>query len=118
MDKRFDVLVVGSGPAGSIAALVLARGGARVALVGSAPRSRRARSSSTAAPTNPSAMTVGLNGFSLSSTTRVRADVIVGADGATSRVAEVVRLVDPAGCSGSRSCRALLQVTSRLSATA
>src|SRR5664279_2263316 len=32
-DKRFDVLVVGSGPAGSIAALVLAQGGARVALV-------------------------------------------------------------------------------------
>src|SRR5258708_35142831 len=33
IDKRFDVLIVGSGPAGSIAAVVLARGGARVALV-------------------------------------------------------------------------------------
>jgi flavin-dependent dehydrogenase len=31
--ERFDVLVVGAGPAGSIAAVVLARGGARVALL-------------------------------------------------------------------------------------
>ena len=36
-----------------------------------------------------------LDGFSLSSTMRLRADVIVGADGATSRVAEVAGLVDP-----------------------
>ena len=33
INAHFDALVVGSGPAGSIAALVLARGGARVALV-------------------------------------------------------------------------------------
>ncbi|MDX6332757.1 MAG: hypothetical protein QOG05_97 [Streptosporangiaceae bacterium] len=31
--QRFDVVVAGAGPAGSVAALVLARGGARVALV-------------------------------------------------------------------------------------
>ncbi|MDQ1481238.1 MAG: hypothetical protein QOI44_2099, partial [Actinomycetota bacterium] len=36
-----------------------------------------------------------LDGFSLSSTTQVRADVIIGADGATSRVAEAAGLVDP-----------------------
>jgi geranylgeranyl reductase family protein len=31
--ERFDAMVVGAGPAGSVAALVLARGGARVALI-------------------------------------------------------------------------------------
>lgn len=33
VDEHFDVAVVGAGPAGAVAALVLARGGARVALV-------------------------------------------------------------------------------------
>lgn len=32
-ERRFDALVIGAGPAGSVTALVLARGGARVALV-------------------------------------------------------------------------------------
>ena len=36
----FDAVVVGAGPAGSIAALVLARGGARVALVDKATFAR------------------------------------------------------------------------------
>jgi len=35
--RRFDVLVIGAGPAGSIAALVLARAGASVALLDKAP---------------------------------------------------------------------------------
>ncbi len=167
-DKRFDVLVVGSGPAGSIAALVLAQGGARVALVDKAafPRDKACgdlvgprgvqllrdlslddpdatrvsdmmvvgptgnrvrlpappgrtypgfgiveRRSSFDATLRHAAIESGaeffdgradeplgddgrLDGFSLSSKMRIRADVIVGADGATSRVAEVADLVD------------------------
>lgn len=167
-DKRFDVLVVGSGPAGSIAALVLAQGGARVALVDKAafprdkacgdlvgprgvqllrdlsldspdatrvsdmmvvgPTGNRVRLPAPPGRTYPgfgiverrssfdatlrlAAIEAGaeffdgradeplgdsgrLDGFSLSSKTRIRADVIVGADGATSRVAEVADLVD------------------------
>ncbi len=169
IDKRFDVLIVGSGPAGSIAALVLARGGARVALVDKAafprdkacgdligprgvqllrdltldvpdatrvsdmfvvgPTGNRVRLPAPAGRTYPgygivvqrsrfdatlqsAAIAAGaefidgradepidddgrLIGFSLSATTRVRADVVVGADGATSRVAVVAGLVDP-----------------------
>ena len=172
-DRRFDVLVVGSGPAGSIAAAVLARGGARVAIVDKAtfprdkacgdligprgvqllrdlhldvpdaprvsdmvvvgPTGNRVRLPARPGRTYPghgivvqraqfdavlqgAAIDAGaelvtgradapidengrLTGFSVSSgsrpAARVRADVVVGADGATSRVAEVARLVDP-----------------------
>jgi geranylgeranyl reductase family protein len=168
-EKRFDVLVVGAGPAGSITALVLARGGARVALVDKAsfprdkacgdligprgvqllhdlnlfvpcgvrvsdmvvvgPTGRRVRLPARAGRTYPgygicvarynfdtalqrAAIEAGaeffesradapltdgdrLSGFVLSSSTRVQADVVVGADGATSRVAATAGLVDP-----------------------
>ena len=167
-DERFDVLVVGSGPAGSVAALVLARGGARVALVDKAPfprdkacgdligprgvqllidldltlrgalpvgdmlvigpTGRRIRLPSASGFTYPGyglavrradldallhdaavdagaesiqAQAIGpldggrgLEGFELSNGMRVRADAIVGADGATSRVAQAAGLVD------------------------
>jgi menaquinone-9 beta-reductase len=166
---RFDALVVGSGPAGSIAATVMARGGARVALVDKArfPRDkacgdligpRGVQLLSDLGITIPGALTVddmivvgptarrvrlpcyvgrtypghgvamprvdfdaalrdaavdagaeafidraadplwgdgGLEGFTLSSGTEVRADTIIGADGASSRVAAAADLVDP-----------------------
>jgi menaquinone-9 beta-reductase len=169
-EKQFDVLVVGAGPAGSITALVLARGGARVALVDKAsfprdkacgdlvgprgvqllhdlnvfvpagfrasdmlvvgPTGRRVRLPARPGRTYPgygicvtrsafdatlqrAAIESGaeffegraeepisengrLCGFVLSSSTRLQADVIVGADGATSRVATVAGLVDTA----------------------
>jgi geranylgeranyl reductase family protein len=168
---RFDVLVVGSGPAGSIAALVLARGGARVALADKArfprdkacgdlvgprgvqllddlgvkvpgarrvgdmivvgPTGRRVRLPCRPGVTYPDhgfaaprsvfdetlraeAVSAGaeffegraaeplfrdgrLDGFDLSGGTRLRADIVIGADGATSRVADVAGLIDPTG---------------------
>jgi len=168
--RRFDVLVVGSGPAGSIAALVLARGGARVALVDKArfprdkacgdlvgpravqvlddlgldvpeartvgdmvvvgPTGRRVRLPCFEGRTYPGhalAMPrlefdtrlrdaavaagaealvgradearrddLGLEGFALDGGVEIRADVVIGADGATSRVAAAAELVDPA----------------------
>jgi geranylgeranyl reductase family protein len=166
---RFDVLVVGAGPAGSVAALVLARGGARVALVDKArfprdkacgdlvgprgvqllddlgvkvagsrevgdmivvgPTGRRVRLPCRPGVTYPghgfaaprtvfdetlqaaagaagAEVFVGraaeplwrdgqLAGFELSSGARLVADVVIGADGATSRVADAAGLVDP-----------------------
>jgi geranylgeranyl reductase family protein len=166
---RFDALVVGSGPAGGIAATVLARGGARVALVDKAkfprdkacgdligprgvqllsdlgiiipgamqvddmivvgPTSRRVRLPCYRGRTYPghgvamprvdfdtavheAALCAGaeafvdraaeplwdngrLEGFALSSGTDIRADTIIGADGASSRVATAADLVDP-----------------------
>jgi menaquinone-9 beta-reductase len=169
-EGRFDVLVVGGGPAGSVAALVLARGGARVALVDKArfprdkacgdlvgprgvqllddlgikihgsrqvgdmivlgPTGRRVRlpcrpgitypGYGFAAPRavfdetllaaaadagaevfvgragGPLGDDAALDGFELSSGVRLSADVVIGADGATSRVADAGGLVDPA----------------------
>jgi menaquinone-9 beta-reductase len=170
IERTFDVLVVGSGPAGSVAALVLARGGATVALVDKAgfprdkacgdlvgprgvqvldelgidvtpdatvvgdmvvvgPTGRRVRlpcfpgdaypghtlavpRRSFDATLHDAAVTAGaepitgradepvradadLAGFVLATGERVLADVVIGADGATSRVAEAAGLVDP-----------------------
>jgi geranylgeranyl reductase family protein len=167
-DYRFDVLVVGAGPAGSVAALVLARGGAHVALVDKAefprdkacgdlvgprgvqllvdldlavpgaipvgdmivvgPTGRRVRlpcfpghtypDHAVAVPRTSLDMVLreaalaagavpfigqavdavrgpaGIEGIALANGTQLRADTIIGADGATSRVAEVAGLVD------------------------
>lgn len=169
--QHFDAMVVGSGPAGSVAALVLARGGARVALVDKAdfprdkacgdligprgvqhleelgvvvpgarrvadmivvgpngrtvrlpcepglaypgyglalPRTRfdaELREAAVAAGAEPMTARAAeavadddgsLAGFALSNGAKVTADVVIGADGATSRVAEAAGLVEPA----------------------
>ena len=166
--ERFDVAVIGAGPAGSIAALTLARGGARVALLDRAefprdkacgdlvgprglqliadagiaspdglhvgdmlvvgPTGRRVRLPSAAGATYPgygtsvartrfdaqlhaAALEAGavalsaradspvetdgrLDGFRTSAGFEVRADFVIGADGATSHVATTAGLVD------------------------
>jgi geranylgeranyl reductase family protein len=164
----FDVIVVGSGPAGSIAALVLARGGARVALVDKVTFPRDKACGDLVGPRGvglldelavpiPGAIRLGdmlvvgpvravplpcrrgfdfpghalavprhqfdrvlhqaaldagavpfygraaqpvdgpdgLGGFSLSTGETLRAEVVIGADGATSHVAGSAGLVDP-----------------------
>jgi geranylgeranyl reductase family protein len=168
--RRFDVLVVGAGPAGSVCAAVLARGGARVALLDKSafprdkacgdllgprgvqvlrelglpepsgprvgpilivgPTGRRVRLPSAPGLTYPgygltatratfdaclrdAALEAGafaldgraheprwsdgrLEGFRSSRGDEIRADFVVGADGAASRVATVAGLVAPA----------------------
>jgi geranylgeranyl reductase family protein len=159
---RFDALVIGSGPAGSVAALVLARGGARVALVDKAsfprdkacgdmvgprgiqlladlglampegphvgdmlvvgPTGRRVRMPSAPGLTYPghgtavtrtAAREAGatavcgravaplvkagrVDGYRLESGEEVHADFVIGADGATSGVAQATGLIEPA----------------------
>ncbi|HWW43576.1 MAG TPA: geranylgeranyl reductase family protein [Acidimicrobiia bacterium] len=167
-DERFDAIIVGAGPAGSVAALVLARGGARVALIDKAafprdkacgdlvgprgvrvledlgvavdgsrvgdmvvvgPTARRVRLPCTPGITYPgyalaiprarfdatlreAALVAGavpftgqavepvvgddgaLDGFVLAGVGSVRGDFVIGADGATSRVADAAGLVD------------------------
>jgi geranylgeranyl reductase family protein len=168
VSSRFDVIVVGGGPAGSIAAFVLARGGARVALIDKAqfprdkacgdvvgpralqlltdlrlpaPKGRDVGEMVVVSPTGrrvqlpcgegltypghgtavtrtvfdstlheealaagatpvqgladePLASEGRIEGFRLADGTEVRADFVIGADGATSRVAGAAGLVD------------------------
>jgi flavin-dependent dehydrogenase len=57
---------------------------------------------------------LGLEGFVLSSGERVCADVVIGADGATSRVAEVAGLVDPSRVLWGFALRAYLEASVQL----
>jgi geranylgeranyl reductase family protein len=181
---RFDVLIVGAGPAGSTAALVLARGGARVALLDKAtfprdkacgdligprgvqllsevgvapanvmplddmivlgPGGRRVRLPTYSGLTYPghaiavprarfdaalreAALDSGaeafvgratqplfrngeLEGFALSTGRDLRADWVLGADGATSRVAATADLVDPRRVLWAFALRAYIEV--------
>jgi len=79
IDERFDSVVVGSGPAGSIAALVLARSGARVALVDKATFPREKACGDLIGPRG--VQVLGDLGVSVPGDTRVGDMVVIGPTG-------------------------------------
>lgn len=82
--ERFDALVVGAGPAGSVAALVLGRGGARVALVDKARFPREKACGDLVGPRGLQVLAdLGIEG---PSSCRVRDMIVIGPTGMSVRL--------------------------------